>query len=74
MKRAIRTAADLATRALFVGIALPVLWLLEAIRPVRIGALLEDRIGHLATNTELYARFVRAEAASARRSCAKTGR
>ena len=47
-------------------VALPLLWLLEMLRPVRIGALLEDRIGHLAVNTDLYARSARAAATSPR--------
>ena len=49
-------------RCAFVVVGLPVLWALEAVRPLRIGELLEDRIGHLASNTELYVRLARRRA------------
>jgi len=43
----------------FALVGLPILWLMEFWRPIRIGELMEDRIGHLASNTELYARLAR---------------
>ena len=40
----------------FIVIGIPVLWLIEPIRRVRMGPLPEDRIGHLGPNVELFCR------------------
>lgn len=57
VKRAATAAFRVAAASVFVVVGLPVLWLIEPFWGIRFGELLEDRIGHLAANTELYVRL-----------------
>ena len=62
MRSPLSSLLNLGCRLVFVVIGIPVLWVFEAIYPIRIGELLEDRVGHLASNTELYVRLARQSA------------
>ena len=55
MRGAIKWLAIYVARAALVGV-LPLLYAIEPFLNIRIGNLREDRIGHLASNTDLYAR------------------
>lgn len=55
-----------ALRAVCLIAVLPVLWILEAFYPVRIGTMYFQRIGHLAANTDIF--FRRIERANSKRA------
>jgi putative glycosyltransferase (TIGR04372 family) len=57
LKRAATAAFRVAACGAFVTVSLPILWLIEPFWRIRLGEFLEDRIGHLAANTEFYVRL-----------------
>ena len=51
MKRLLTRIFQVVAAAVFIVIALPLLWIIEPIWRIRLGSLIEDRIGHLAVPT-----------------------